>query len=237
MLLTPNHGRYDGKLIRRRYEGSSVEIGAEGITWTPPSYRAYNHGRFSVTIGDLPGRAHAVTKIRTAFPSRSSAGEINRYVVTDTTGAILGSFPSGEGVTGSSLPEHVAGWYPMPAVRKAVEDAGLRWDDRDFTGDDKALDTAFPGAVPHLRTLHRAAWVQSLIYLVGGVVFVGMAVGWAADGGWGRFVFPVIVGLLGVEFLVVGTLAAPPVMRTVRQRHLARVAALRSSSSAAGRAD
>jgi hypothetical protein len=221
VLLEPNHGHYDGLLIRRQYEGSSVEIGPARIAWTPPSYRWYRHGRFAVPIGEEPGQAHAVTKVRTAFPVRASPGIIERYIVTDTTRAVLGSFPSGEGISGSSLPEHQAGWYPAPAVQKAVQAAGLVWDDRDFVGDAPALDKEFHGAVPHVRGLHRMWWVQSASYVIGGCVFAGMATGSAVSDG-SSLGFSLMFYGLGLGFVVAGIFVSPPVMRRVRKRNLAR---------------
>lgn len=226
VLLEPNHGHYDAKLIRRQYEGSSVELGPDRVSWTPPTYRWYHHGGFSAPIGDQPGQAHTVTKVRTAFPSRFGSGLIDRYVVTDTTGAILGSFPSGEGISGSSLPQHLAGWYPAPVVMEAVEQAGLVWDDQDFVGDARGLDAAFPGAVPHLRGLHRMMWVQSAVYVICGVVFVTMATGWVIAEGWVRFVFPLMLYGLALELLFVGVLASPPMLRRLRARHLAKQSAV-----------
>ena len=223
-MLEPNHGHYDPRLIRRQYEGSSLEIGPVRIRWVPPTYRAFNRGGFTVPIGDQPGQAHAVTRIRTAFPSRYSSGLIDRYVVSDASGTVLGSFPSGEGISGSMLPEHLAGWYPAPAVQKAVEQAGLVWADRDFIGDAPALDAEFPGVVPHLRFLHRMAWVQSVAYVVGGVMFLAIGVRWLIADGWARFVFPVLLLAVGAEFLFVGVLASPSMMRHLRQRHLAGIA-------------
>jgi hypothetical protein len=222
VLLEPNHGHYDAKLIRRQYEGSSLEIGPDRVAWTPPAYRWCNHGGFAVPIGDQPGQAHAVTKVRTGFPSRFNSGLIDRYVVTDSTGALLGSFPSGEGISGSSLPQHLAGWYPAPAVMEAVVQSGLVWDDQDFVGDAPALEAAFPGAVPHLRNLHRMMWVQSVVYALGGVAFLSMATAWVIGEGWVRFVFPLMLYFLGLELLFVGVLASPPMLRRLRQRHLAK---------------
>ena len=109
VMLEPNHGRYDPRLIRRQHEGSSLEIGPDRVRWVPPTFRAFSRGGFAVPIGGLLGQAHAVTRIRTAFPSRYSSGLIDRYVVSDAMGTVLGSFPACEGISGSMLPEHLAG--------------------------------------------------------------------------------------------------------------------------------
>jgi hypothetical protein len=175
VMFEPNHGHYDPRLIRRQYEGSSLEIGPGLIRWAPPTYPAFHRGGFTVPIGGQPGQAHAVTRIRTAFPSRYSSGLIERYVVSHASGAVLGSFPSGQGISGSMLPEHLAGWYPTPAVQQAVEQAGLVWADRDFIGDVPALDAQFPGVVPHLRRVHRMAWMQSVVFFLCGAAFLGMS--------------------------------------------------------------
>lgn len=221
-LLEPNHGRYDSKLIRRQYEGSSVEIGPDRISWTPPTYRWSNRGGFTASVGDQPGQAHAVIRIRTELPSRYATSVVARYAVTDAAGAILGSFPSGEGISGSSLPEHLAGWYPVTAAQKAVEQAGLVWEDRDFDGDASALEAAFPGVVPHLRVLHRLAWLQSVAYFVGGLVFLCMAIGWLVGGGSGRSVIPLAIAGAGVVSVFAGIPSSPPMMRHLHNRHLAR---------------
>lgn len=225
VILEPNHGRYDSRLVRRHYEGSSVEIGPDRVRWVPPIHRAYDRGGFSVEIGRGPGQACAVTRVRTAFPSRSSDGLIDRYVVTDSGGTVLGSFPSGEGITDSALPQHQAGWYPVTTVQAAVEEAGLTWSDRDYIGDAPALATAFPGVVPHLRALHRLAWVQAGVYVLGGLTFLGMSVGWLV--GASRFEGMQIIALamsflLGLTLTALGALASPTVLRWMRRRHLAR---------------
>jgi hypothetical protein len=218
VLLEPNHGHYDPTPIRRRYEGSSVEISPDRICWTPPASRWSHRDGFTVPVGDGPGQARAVTKVRTAFPSQFDVGLVDRYVVTDCDGTVLGSFPSGAGITGSALPEHAAGWYPVPVVRGAVEAAGLVWDDRDFVGDASTLDAAFPGAVKHLRALHRMAWVQSVLFVLFGLAFLAGGIAWIAAEGLVRFPFPFILILVGSLQLSVGVLSAPPMLRWVRSR-------------------
>jgi hypothetical protein len=221
VLLEPNHGRYDSRVTRWRYAGSSVEIGPDDVCWTPPTHRGYHRGGFTVAIGAGPGQAHAVTKIQTAFPSRFDLGLVDQYVVTDSAGTVLGSFPSGFGLTDSALPEHGVGWYPVPVVRAAVEAAGLVWDDRDFLGDAAKLEAAFPGAVKHLRARHRMAWVQSVLYAVYGVAFLAGGVAWIVAEGLVRFPFPFILILVGSLALSVGVMSAPPMLRRARDRRAA----------------
>ena len=227
-MLEPNHGHYDPRLIRRQYEGSSLEIGPDRVRWVPPTSRPFHRGGFTVPIGDRPGQVRAVARIRTAFPSRFGSGLIDRYVVSDATGAVLGSFPSGQGISGSMLPEHLAGWYAAPAVQNAVEQAGLVWADRDVIGDAPALDAEFPGVVPHLRVLHRIAWMQSVVYVVFGAAFLGTGVTGLVQGSAQPAVFFAFLVLLivaiGAGSVFVGVLVSPPVMRHLRRRHLAGIA-------------
>jgi hypothetical protein len=228
VMLEPNHGHYDPRLIRRQYEGSSIEIGPDRVRWVPPTYRPFHRGGFTVPIGEQPGQVHAVARIRTAFPSRYGSGLIDRYVVSDAIGTVLGSFPSGQGISGSMLPEHLAGWYPAPAVQKAVEQAGLVWADRDFIGDAPALDAEFPGVVPHLRGLHRMAWMQSVVVVICGVAFLAMGVtslvrGSSLPAVFFAFLVLLMVGI-GAEGVFVGVLVSPPMMRYLRRRHLAGIA-------------
>jgi hypothetical protein len=72
-MFEPNHGHYDPRLIRRQYEGSSLEIGPDRARWVPPAFPPFHRGGFTVPIGGQPGQAHAVTRIRTAFTPRRGA--------------------------------------------------------------------------------------------------------------------------------------------------------------------
>ncbi|MBO9553593.1 hypothetical protein [Cellulomonas sp.] len=218
VLLEPNHGRYDPTGVRRQYEGSSVQLGPDVVTWTPPSHRFYDRGGFSCPIGDHAGQAHRITRLRAAFPSRYSPGIVDRYVITDTAGTVLGSFPSGEGVTGSSLPEHQAGWYPATVVREAAGRAGLVWDERDFTGNATELQAAFPGVVPHARAMEINQWVQTTVYTTYGLLAFAGGVAWVVFGGYGRFVFPPILLCLGALLAWAGTTSSPPMLRRQRER-------------------
>ena len=169
MLLRPNVGHYDPQPIRRLYEGSSLEISTTRVRWTAPTAGRYSGESFDLLVGADPGEAHAVTHVRTTPPSKDATPVIDRYVVTDATGRMLGSFPSGLGQTGSAAPGHLAGWYPRAAVLAAVQDAGLEWDDRDFDGDNAGLESAFPGVVPHLRQMQVIWWMLSIMLCAWGL--------------------------------------------------------------------
>jgi hypothetical protein len=218
VLLEPNHGHYDSTWIRRQYEGSSVEIGPDHVRWTPPSDRRHDRGGFTVPIGSGPGRAHAVTRVRTSFPTRGNEGLIERYAVTDDHGTVLGSFPSGHGATGSGLPQHVAGWYPPAVVQQAVEQAGLVWEDRDFGDDHAAVAAAFPGVVPHVRVLQGTTWARAGTCLAGGALFLTTGIGWLVADGGDRIVFPLSFVVLGALHTAAGIGSAPPVRRRLRDR-------------------
>lgn len=210
VLLVPNVGHHDSPFVRRQYQGSTLEISSERVRWVAPAATAYARGGFDVPVGDGPGQARAVTRVQAAFPARSTEGVVDRYAVTDAAGAVLGSFPSGQGVTGSALPEHQAGWYPVAAVQAAVQEAGLLWDDRDFTGDTARLEHEFPGVIPHVRTLTLVAWFRALAYAAGGVVV--LALPWIMDGGMSP-VIHAVTAVLGALTLAAGIGFTPPMMR------------------------
>ncbi|WP_028046839.1 hypothetical protein [Cellulomonas sp. URHE0023] len=234
MLLTPNVGRFDATWLRRQYEGTSLAVGPERITWAAPSYVAFRRGGFDLAVGDKPGQARTVTHIRTMFPSQFSPGLIDRYLVTDISGTVLGAFPSGFGETGSALPEHFAGWYPVAAVKSAVEAAGMRWEDRNYIGNAPDLERDFPGVVPKVRGRHAMVWGLTLTYCIAGAVFIVLP--WVArpESGHAPIVFILLAELLGAWLLFVGVTATPAVMRRRRERLRARQAATHASSEASG---
>ena len=120
-------------------------------------------------------------------------------------------------MSGSALPEHQAGWYPLTAVRAATQEAGLTWAERDFTGDTAGLEREFPGVIAHVRALTAVAWSRALAYAVGGVVL--LALPWiAAPGGGTSPVFRVVTAVLGVITLAAGIGNTPPVMRRLGRR-------------------
>ncbi len=208
--LRPNVSRYDSALIRRLYEGSSLEIGTDRVRWVAPDRGKYARGSFDIPVGSEPGQAHAVTHVRTTAPT-TNEHFVDRYVVTDSTGRVLGSFPSGFGRTGSAAPEHWVGWYPQDAVQAATRDAGLEWADRDFAGDGRGLERAFPGAVSRLGQTRVLMWGLSL--MMAAFTLWGMALLWQHarqdSMGVGRRVLLTI--LLGAYGLSVAVLASPRV--------------------------
>ncbi|WP_203757431.1 hypothetical protein [Cellulomonas chitinilytica] len=223
MILEPHHGRYDSPRTRRAYDGSSVEIGPDRVRWVPPTHRPDEHPAFDLPVGDRPGEAHAVVRVHAAFPTRYDDGLVTTYVVTDTGGTPLGSFPSGEGSTGSALPQHPPGWYPAPVVRDAAERAGLAWDDQDLVGRTGELAATFPGSVPHLRLWQVMAWVQGIAYLAMSLVCLVVALLWVALGeGSDRVVLPLAFGFFAVATAGLALMFFPPWVRSARRRQLAR---------------
>ena len=217
MILAPNVGHHDAPSVRRQYEGSWLEISPERVRWVAPAAAGPAGGGFDVPVGGGPGQARSVTHVQAAFPARGTEGIVDRYAVTDAAGAVLGSFPSGQGVSGSAMPEHQAGWYPVTAVRPAVQESGLMWAERDFTGDTAGLQREFPGVIAHVRALTVVAWSRALAYALGGVVL--LALPWvAAPGGGTSPVLRVVSAVLGVITLAAGIGNAPPVMRRIAHR-------------------
>ena len=217
MILAPNVGHHDSASVRRQYEGSWLEISPERVRWVAPAAAVPAGGGFDVPVGGEPGRARAITHVQAAFPARGAEGIVDRYAVTDATGAVLGSFPSGQGLTGSALPGHQAGWYPVTAVRAAVQEAGLIWAERDFTGDTAGLEREFPGVIAHVRALTVVAWSRALAYALGGVVL--LALPWiAAPGGGTSPVFRGVTAVLGAITLAAGIGNTPPMMRRFAHR-------------------
>ena len=217
MILAPNVGHHDSPSVRRQYEGSWLEISPERVRWVAPAAAVPAGGGFGVPVGGEPGQARAITHVQAAFPARGTEGIVDRYAVTDAAGAVLGSFPSGQGLSGSGLPEHQAGWYPLTAVRAAALDAGLIWAERDFTGDAAGLEREFPGVIAHVRALTVVAWSRALAYALGGVVL--LALPWIAASGAGTSpVFRAITAVLGVITLAAGIGNTPPVLRRLARR-------------------
>jgi hypothetical protein len=118
-------------------------------------------------------------------------------------------------VTGSALPDHQAGWYPTTAVRAAVQEAGLVWADRVFTGDTARLELEFPGVIPHVQALTVLAWFRALVYAVGGLVL--LALPWIMDGGMPP-VLRAVTAVVGAITLAAGIGFSPPMMRRVVRR-------------------
>ena len=218
MILAPNVGHYDEAFVRRQYEGSWLEISPERVRWVAPPASADARGGFDVPVGDGPGQARTITHVQAAFPARGTEGVVDRYAVTDASGAVLGSFPSGRGVSGSALPEHQAGWYPVTTVRAAAQEAGLTWADRDFTGDTAGLERELPGVMPHVRALTAVAWFRALAYAGGGIVL--LALPWIAAPT--SPVFHVVTAVLGALVLAGGIGATPPAMRRLARRAASR---------------
>ncbi len=140
---------------------------------------------------------------------------IDRYVITDSAGQMLGSLPSGVGHVGSGAPSHQAGWYPPTVVRAAVQEAGLVWADLDFVGDSAGLDRLFPGLVPDLGQVQVVWWLWA--FMLTGFGLYSMIWPWQlrhqpASAGYIAFMV-----LLGAAFVCLGVLAAPVMQRRWRK--------------------
>ena len=125
-------------------------------------------------------------------------------------------------MSGSALPEHQAGWYPVAAVRAAAQGAGLTWADRDFTGDTAGLEHEFPGVLPHVRALTMVAWSRSLAYALGGVVLLALPWITASGDGGTSPVLRVVTAVLGVITLAASIGNTPPMMRRLARRAASR---------------
>jgi hypothetical protein len=213
MKLEPRAARFDRPRVRRQYVGSELEIDTAAVSYTGPEARP--ELGWSVARGQQSGQVSEIVHVTGEFPVRFTSYTIERYVLVDREGKVLGSLPSGRGARASAAPADLAGWYPEESVRAMAAAAGLRWHDQDFA-DASQLRKRYPGLDPYLRLVVATWWVQGVAYAMGGGAF-----GWLASitpSGGGNLAFRLAFGFLAVLSGVLGVVMLPPVTRRLRRR-------------------
>jgi hypothetical protein len=213
MRLEPRAARFDPPRIRRQYAGSVLEIDSAAVRYTGPE--AKPELGWSVSCGQTPGQASGIVHVTGEFPVRFANYVMERYVLVDLTGKMLGSLPSGRGVRASAAPTDLSGWYPEESVREMAAAAGLRWRDEEFTDASQVL-RRYPGLDPQLRVVVAAWWSQGVIYAAGGGLFAWLASTSHSDGA--DLAFRLAFGFLAVLSGVIGVLMLPPVTRRLKRR-------------------
>ena len=213
MKLEPGSARFDGPRVRRQYAGSELEIDTAAVRYTGPEARP--ELGWSVARGQQPGQACEIVHVTGEFPVRFTSYTIERYLLVDREGKLLGSLPSGRGARVSAAPADLAGWYPEESVRAMAAAAGLGWHDEDFA-DASQFRKRYPGVDPYLQIVVATWWVQGVTYALGGGAFAWLAA--TTPSGGGNLTRRLAFGFLAVLSGVLGVVMLPPVTRRLRRR-------------------
>jgi hypothetical protein len=167
-------------------------------------------------IGTGAGMVHRLVHVRGVLAvGAQGIGSIrvNRVAALDVAGSVLAFFLPGPEASSMVGP---VDWFPDNTLAAFTQAVGLGYQQVRIHSLEE-LAQQFPGLYDarRLRAAQGARWVNPLIYVAGGSLFV-----WVANVGSGSAPLPIrgVFSLLGLAMIGVGMFASPPVMARLVRR-------------------
>lgn len=204
---------HDSKRVRKVYEGSSLTYEDGAVSWRPPgAAQPREHGPRTVRVGRLPGEAARLLQVTgptSASVKGSASMQVNRWVVADSAGKTLVTFPAGPEISGTWAVSEPSPWYTEQEGRAFAAAAGLAFEKHQVFGAAQ-VEALAPGAYPWLRSANGTGWFLGGFFALMGFGFVV----------WILFIdmHPVpriVLGLVSLVYGVLGVLGLPPVMARI----------------------
>lgn len=205
--------------------GSRLSFRNGVLRWDPSglSSKAPGSAPFQLKVGPSPGQVQELVWVSGTVAVGARGGS------TIDAGAIAVCCPDtaspGRRRVLAYLPEALislpSGTDPVPDPARArargqeISDAlGVPFSVHEVAlGEDP--NALFPGVMRHGRFGQVMAWLMSVLYLAGGIVFVVEGAYLAIQGQWPAL----FLCVLGIAFFALGAVCAPPLAKRVKQRY------------------
>jgi hypothetical protein len=171
-VLLPKTKYGDGASHKRRYEGSSLAVRDGWLFWTPPG--GGQVGRWQLQVGSVQGQAARLTHVQADMMvgAKGAGIVLDRYVLLDSAGLLLASFPAERDGSVFSGPNP---WFQADQVASFATAADLTFEEVQLVRPQE-LAARFPGLYKHTTTALWLSYVNPLVFALGALAFVGVAV-------------------------------------------------------------
>lgn len=171
-VLLPKTKYGDGASHKRRYEGSSLAVRDGWLFWTPPG--GGQVGRWQLQVGSAQGQAARLTHVQADMMLGARGGGIvlDRYVVLDSAGLLLASFPAERDGSVFSGPNP---WFQADQVSSFTSAAGLTFEEVQLVRPQE-LAARFPGLYKNTTYALWLSYINPLVFALGALTLVGVAV-------------------------------------------------------------
>lgn len=171
-VLLPKTKYGDGASHKRRYEGSSLAVRDGWLFWTPPG--GGQVGRWQLQVGSAQGQVAGLTHVQADMMLGAKGGSIvlDRYVLLDSAGLLLASFPAERDGSAFSGPNP---WFQADQVASFAAAVGLTFEEVQLARPQE-LAARFPGLYTHTTFALWFSYINPLVFALGALALVGVAV-------------------------------------------------------------
>jgi hypothetical protein len=171
-VLCPKTKYGDGASHKRRYEGSSLAERDGWLFWTPPG--GGQVGRWQLQVGSAQRQAARLTHVQADMMvgARGAGIVLDRYVLLDSAGLLLASFPAERDGSIASGPNP---WFQADHVASFAAAAGLTFEEVQIVRPQE-LAARFPGLYKHTTYALWFSYITPLVFALGALALVGVAV-------------------------------------------------------------